>query len=369
MAASKRPAEAVDDNSRDADGASDPVSAADLDLARRREEGAKRQKLYASAKRDLGEAFGTKKAQKIQRSRESNVVDTSGLGSVLGSLVEDINAASAAMPSAAEVKAKQDSMRPVPPHDLTAETPDKAYPIAGIMLPHEIDAIKAHCEQIRKATATAPVPAPAPDDAEDGPGVAASGAAVGGGGGGVSVDRARLQLLATGSSRYLSSKLRQAFSQPGQKKPEKLRIRTIYYASCLAALYLHRRSVGDREKLAMKLRSPPAALLDSLLARFAAGGKVVDARDETRLLTHLFVLCLHLDGFALEPRLLQEDLGLRPPAVATLLKELGCTLQPITETQRVQRGLSKAEARQIKRAVLRAPLVFPEIKRGGPPKK
>ena len=343
--AQKRRAETVEQStdgaaaaSNDNDGISTTTTPTQDELyQQQRQENAKRQKVYQTARKDLGEAFGTKKAQKLQRSRDSNRVDTSGLNTVLDSLVSEINTNAANGPSRAAIQEKQESMRPIPPHDVTAESPELAYPIGGIMLKQEVDAIRPHCSQLKKS---------------------ASGSG--------SDDKAKLQMLATGSSRYLASKLRQACSQ---EKVDGKRIRIIYYASVLAGLFIHRRGISDRDRLLEKLRSPPTALVESLLARFVPNGKTMDSRDEHRLLTHLFALALHLDGFATEPRQLQEDLGLRPPVVATLFKEMGCQMQPLTETQRVQRGLSKIEARQVKRAVLKVPLIFPEIKRGGPPKK
>ncbi|BFZ52987.1 DNA-directed RNA polymerase I subunit rpa49 [Savitreella phatthalungensis] len=309
---------------------------AEQDYEIRRQESAKRQKVYADAKKDLGDAFGTKKAQKLQRSRESNLVSTNGIGSVMSTLMEDINAGSALVPGKEEVIAKQEEMRPIPPHDKQTDVLALAYPLEGVIQRNEMDALKQYCESFKKI--------------ED--------------------DKNRLQALACSQSRYINHRMRRVFDEAEtdpKRKVDTKRLRIIYYASVLLGIFLNRRLVGTREKLSEKLRNPPGALLDSLILRFAPAGRI-DSRGNSRILTHLFVLALHLDGFSCEIKELQEDLGMRPPEVVTLWRELGCQIQPLSDAERQRKKLSRAEAKHHRRAVLRTPLVFPQIKRGGPPR-
>lgn len=288
---------------------------------------------YADQRKNLGASFGTRKAQKVQANRESNIIDTSNLGSVMDSLVESINEKAKTVPTRESVQAKQDEMRPVPKYHLEAENPQDIYRLEDIILPNELEAMKSQISSLKKTT----------DEAS------------------------RKILLGYRNSTYLNNRLRRTFDVEDGKKPDSTRLRVIYFASLLLSLYINRRQVGDREKLSAKLNNPPSVLLESLVGRFADQNKV-DDRNADRILTHLFVLGLHLDNFATELRTLQEDLQLRPPQIAMLYKELGCTVAPLTETQRTAAGLTKSEAKSLKRAVLKAPLIFPPPKRG-PAKK
>lgn len=295
---------------------------------------AKKQSRYADARKSLGSSFGTRKAQNIQRNRESNVIDTTHLGGIVSHLVARVNADAATMPSKADVQAKQDALRPVPPYNLEAQVPEDAYPLTSIILPAENEAMKQAVSVLKKS----------PEETS------------------------RASLLPYRRSRYLNSRLQRTFDVPEGQKVDSKRLRLIYMASLLMGLYHCKRHIGDRDKLAERLNGPPPALLDSVVGRFSVNG-TIDNRGSDRLLTHLFALALFLDHFSSELSALQEDLSLRPPQIATLFKEMGCIVSPITETQRLTIGLTKAEARHVKRAVLKVPLQFPAPKRGGPVKR
>lgn len=284
---------------------------------------------YAEQRKTLGSSFGTRKAQKVQANRESNVIDTSNLGGVMDSLVASINEKAKSVPSKETVQAKQDDLRPIPKYNLSAERPEDIYELKSLITQSEHDAMKPFVSAVKKT--------------ED--------------------DRSRITMLACRNSAYLNERLRRSFNVEEGKKVDSKRLRIIYYASLLLSLYLNRRLVSDREKLVLKLNNPPSDLLDSILAKFSENN-VIDNRNTDRLLSHLFVLGLHLDNFASELKIIQEDLQLRPPQIATLYKELGCSVAPLTETQRIAAGLTKSEAKSLKRAVLKVPLTFPPPKRG-----
>jgi len=48
---------------------------------------------------------------------------------------------------------------------------------------------------------------------------------------------------------------------------------------------------------------------------------------------------------------------------------LGCTTDVLGPAEREERGLSMAAAREMRRAVLKAPVKFPNVKRRGPVKR
>lgn len=288
-----------------------------------------KQTKYVEQRKSLGASFGTRKAQKVQANRESNIIDTSNIGNVMNSLVESINQGAQTVPTKEAVQAKQDEMRPIPVYHLDAESPEEVYKYHDLILPAEIDAMKPQISALKKTTD----------------------------------DRGRTTLLGCRNSTYLKEALRRTFNVEEGKKPDSKRLRIIYYASLLMGVYNNRRIISDREKLMTRLNNPSTTLIDSILSRFSERN-IIDNRNTDRLLTHLFVLGLYLDNFASELKLMQEDLQLRPPQIATLYKELGCTVSPLTETQRAMAGLSKSEAKSVKRAVLKVPLTFPPPKRG-----
>ncbi|ORY87875.1 RNA polymerase I associated factor, A49-like protein [Protomyces lactucae-debilis] len=294
----------------------------------------KKQNVYAAARKSLGSAFGTRKAQNIQRTRESNVIDTTHLGGVMSHLVARVNAEAESVPSKESIQAKQDALRPVPPYNLAADAVEDVYPLTSLILPAESEAMKQVISVLKKSTE----------------------------------ETSRTSLLPYRRSRYVNSRLQRTFDVPEGEKVDSKRLRLIYMASLLMGLYHNKRWASDKEKLSEKLNGPPPALLESIVARFTQNGSI-DNRGSDRLLTHLFALALFLDYFSTELKTLQEDLSLRPPQIATLFKEMGCTVAPITETQRLVSGLTKSEARSVKRAVLKTPLTFPAPKRGGPVKR
>ena len=298
------------------------------------EAGNKKLSKIAEQKRTLGATFGTRKARKRQANRDSNVIDTSNLDNIMYSLVESINENAKAVPDQALIDAKQEELRPVPKYNLHAETPAEVYKLENIILPENHEAMKSHISALKKATDNS----------------------------------SRIDMLAVRRSNYLNDRLLRLYDVSDGQKFDSSRARIIYFASVLMGFYLNRRGLADREKLALRLGNPPSVLLDSVMARFSENN-AVDNRNADKLLTHLFVLGLHLDNFASDLKALQEDLQLRPPQIASLYKELGCTVGPITEAQRLALALPKSETKALRRAVLKVPLTFPPPKRGGPVKR
>lgn len=293
-----------------------------------------KQAKYYEAKKELGNSFGTRKAQKQQTVRDSNIINTSNIRSIMGSIVVGINETAHSVPSKADMKAKQDAMRPIPTYHLDADTPQDAYRLQELILPAEIESMKPQISLLKKA--------------QD--------------------EKSQWTPLACRRSTYVSRQLQRVFNVSEGQKPDSKRLRIIYFLSLLIGFYKHRMLVKDKGKLSIKLFNPPSDLLTSLISRFSERD-VVDLRNADRILTHIFVLGLHLDNFSSEIKAIQEDLELRPPQIVTLYKELGCTVSPLTETQRLAANLTKAQAKSLKCAVLKTPLKLPDVKRGGPARR
>jgi DNA-directed RNA polymerase I subunit RPA49 len=52
-----------------------------------------------------------------------------------------------------------------------------------------------------------------------------------------------------------------------------------------------------------------------------------------------------------------------------MFQNLGCSTDVLGPAEREERGLSMAAAREMRRAVLKAPVKFPNVKRRGPVKR
>ena len=289
-----------------------------------------KQSKYLEQRKALGSSFGTRKAQKIQATRDSNIIDTSNLTGVMDSLVSLINAGAQTVPTQELIQAKQEELRPVPKYDLAAETPSEIYKLDDVITSSDKEATRSIVSAMKNSDAAGCV-----------------------------------SQLAHRRSTYLNQHIHRIMDVKEGEKVDSKSLRIIYFASVLIGLYNNRRSCDNREKLTQRLNNCPSTLLDSLLTRFTNRG-VMDNRNADRLLNHFLVLSLHLDNFAVDMKQVQEDLQLRPPQIAQLYKELGCTVSPLTESQRLARNLTKHEAKSLKRAVLKVPLTFPPPKRGGP---
>jgi len=91
---------------------------------------------------------------------------------------------------------------------------------------------------------------------------------------------------------------------------------------------------------------------------------VVSPRLEQKVLYYMAVLCLMVDKFDVDLYDLKHDLNILPKELAQAFKEVGCSIRDISKTQLAASKLTKAEAAQHKRAVLKIPLEFPP-----PPRK
>jgi DNA-directed RNA polymerase I subunit RPA49 len=93
---------------------------------------------------------------------------------------------------------------------------------------------------------------------------------------------------------------------------------------------------------------------------------------ETRILCHIFLVCLHYEGYSsLDINLLQSDLSLNPKKTSEIVKSLGCriltpkgadTEKIIAKWQNEGKTSSiptSSSSRKVKIASLKIPLEFP----------
>ncbi|KAI0070971.1 RNA polymerase I associated factor A49-like protein [Panus rudis PR-1116 ss-1] len=275
----------------------------------------------------LGETFGTKKAKAAIRAAERRRVDVDAIRGVAGHLQERIGENTESLPSKEEAKAEQDASRLVPPYDASAQHPKDAYPLHGIIPEAEFNALSVTA--LKNASST----------------------------------EERMQALPFNRSQWIKSRLNLIFSAP---KPKKSDLKIVLYISTLIAFKQASRQVNDKQALQKRLKGIPTLVVDALVTRFTEGTRNsnevrVTSQMETRLLTHIFALCLHIDDFATDPAMIAQDLSMDPVKVNTLFRSLGCKLQGLTETDVKRLGLPDAMV-GTKRAVLKVPLEFPTVR-------
>ncbi|GAO50087.1 Rpa49 subunit specific to nuclear RNA polymerase I [Saitoella complicata NRRL Y-17804] len=289
---------------------------------------------YREARNALGEAFGTKKAKQAIKSQDANKVEASTLDNVADAIVSDVKAATKNMPTKEDMKREQEEDRPIPTPNVESETPAGVYPLDTVISPAELSIINVK-------------PFLAPDLATD--------------------KKKREGLLPYRQSTYVTDRLTKILSSNAEKK-DTHRLKLLYYASLLMAFYVNHRVAGKKDILSTKLGSPPQILVDGFISRYTEqpGGDarpVVTAKRLDKVLCYLFVVCLHLDNFSVDMNMLAADLSLKAARTQELFRTLGCKVMGCTETQRVALNISKAEARNYKRAVLKCPPEFPEVRK------
>jgi DNA-directed RNA polymerase I subunit RPA49 len=268
---------------------------------------------WLASRRTLGGAFGTKKAQAALRAAERNQIDVAAMEGVMGHLQDRVDANTEALPSqgwylasslgwyqhtyqvltssfhSAEAKASADAARPIPAFDASATTPAGAYPLANIV--------------------------PAPEWASLGPLTAALSHAS-------STDE-RTKMLPDVRSAWITQKLEGVFgtlgvaAKTGTDMSKKDTLKAIAYVSTLMAFRKLYRTLDSADKIASRLRGVPSTVREGVLGRFsetargsANAAAIKTSAMETKLLTHMFAMCLHVDNFAVDSAVLAKDLNM-----------------------------------------------------------
>ncbi|KAJ3515004.1 hypothetical protein NLJ89_g2033 [Agrocybe chaxingu] len=121
----------------------------------------------------------------------------------------------------------------------------------------------------------------------------------------------------------------------------------------------------DKDKIALlAYRAVPSIVVDSLLSRFAETARAsssyqATSTTKTNLLTHIFALCLKVDNYATNTKVVAHDLSMPITEVNQLFKSLGCKIMKLGERERGRLGLAGSSAED-KHAVLNAPVEFPK---------
>ncbi|THG97457.1 hypothetical protein EW145_g7611 [Phellinidium pouzarii] len=278
----------------------------------------------------LGEAFGSRKAQKAIRAAERNKVDVSAMASVTGHIQDSIEANTLSLPTQGkqEAKAIADSNRNIPPYDLNATTPEDVYKLYEIIPEAEFEAIP-----IRNILAASSM-------------------------------EERMKYIPFNRSDWIRQHLNSIFSSP---KPNKKEIKIVLYIAFLLMFRICDPKLREKKELLQKrMGDVPIVIVDGIMARFTetlrGSTKIQFTTDnEVKLMTHMFALCLHLDNFASDTTLIAADLRETVTKINQFFKLLGCRIEKLGTMEISRLGLSAASAGN-KRAVLRIPLEFPKAR-------
>lgn len=91
--------------------------------------------------------------------------------------------------------------------------------------------------------------------------------------------------------------------------------------------------------------------------------QTVSPKLEQKLMYWIAVIALMVDDYDVDLFDLKRDLNVQPKDIALTFKEVGCTVREMTKVQTAAANMTKAEASQHRRAVLKVPLEFPSAPR------
>nr|GAT56042.1 Rpa49 subunit specific to nuclear RNA polymerase I [Mycena chlorophos] len=277
---------------------------------------------YFKAKTALGETFGTKKAKAAIRARERNVVDVGAMEGTIDFVMAGIDKAAEGLMTKEAAKELADKSRPIPPFDAETANVDEVYPLHGIIPEAEWKGLSV----------AAFYEAGTPGD--------------------------RRQLLPLRNSSWVNTRVEAALTG-AKTKDRKKTLKLLFYISCMMGFRKEMSRKPSREDLSTRLSVVPDTVIDSLVSRFTQ-----TARDttqprttpdlEVRLLSHMFALCLRVDGYAADYTTIAQDLAMPTDKISAIFRNLGCKVNKLTERERTRLGLPDSVADE-RRAVLHAP--------------
>lgn len=269
----------------------------------------------------LGQEFGTRKAKKSINSVSQNRIEADKLASSEDQIVDSVEAATADLPTLSEVQSGVDAARPTPVANVQATNVEDVYTIESVIPRKEWSAIRV---DLLKDSA--------------------------------------IEFFPYKASRFIKERVE-------GKEVLTERMKLLYYALLLMGVY-HNRRVKDKQSLTEKLNNPSEVLVDGVVARFTslkagAFGKSkdrsfkIDPFHEDKLLCHLLVLVLHIEGFTVLVPPLAQELGMKPSRLTGLFRALGCGVKGATLGEADRFKVPRASAASYKVARLRVPFKEP----------
>lgn len=284
----------------------------------------------------LGHTFGTRKAQKLLRSRELNQIDSAVLADIREDLVDSVKSSTDSLPTQEQVKVAQDKDRLLPPCFENATHPAEIYPIESIIPQKEWQLIRAD-----------PILEAAEGDERN--------------------------ALLPYNSPYVAARLARHSELDAANTSDVNFVKTLYYLSFLLGFYQNRRT-KKKQMLAERLQFPPDMVVNGALSRFSNsynpksrdGRFVLDNGSELKLFAYIAALALRVDSYVLEILPLANELKIKPSKLQEILQAMGCNIKVASSAQAEALKLAKGVAANYKIATLTVPFKLPDgIKRRG----
>ncbi|KAJ9104598.1 hypothetical protein QFC21_002096 [Naganishia friedmannii] len=130
-------------------------------------------------------------------------------------------------------------------------------------------------------------------------------------------------------------------------------------------------ALGNPSSLSEKMNHMPTVILNGLIERFTEKAKgsikpVITPAMDNKLLAYQFAIRLAVENWAADIEATASDLQLASHRVADIYKSLGCTVDNVSISDRERLGMKAGEARNMRKAILQAPPVFPRERKRGP---
>lgn len=244
------------------------------------------------ARNALGETFGTKKAKKAIKEAERNHVDIEAMANVAGYIQQDISENTDILPTRESIKATSDSQRPLPPYNENGDGLEEVYKTSNIVTDPEMNSIRL--DKILTS----------PDSKTIG------------------------SLLPSGeSSNYIIERLIALKDVKGSKS-NRTKMKLLVYMSYLYAF----RSLGrlSRSKVQEKTNAP-GTIIEGLFSKFTETPRgstktTVTPFTQSKLLSYILVLALHIDDNSVDPSPIAKELALPITKVNETFKSIGCSI-------------------------------------------
>lgn len=275
---------------------------------------------YKAARNLLGETFGTKKKKKEIKSEEKNKVDVQDLASSALVLDTTIEKKLAQLPGKEQVQEEMEMARPVPAFDKSTTKVDEIYKIESIISLPEFEIIPT---QMFSQLSAEKIEA----------------------------------LESSGTVTPFVSKCLKKLMSKGEKV-DLLELSKIVYLQLL----IHFKGVRDSSFPSLtknqKLNGifTPKLIISKFLETFSTFDTIEGAKKykmsswhKEKLMAHISVLALIIDGFSCPVELLAKDLKITSIKMTERFKAVGCSVETI-----------RAEGVSSKIATLKAPLQFPK---------
>ncbi|KAF8154095.1 RNA polymerase I associated factor, A49-like protein [Crassisporium funariophilum] len=282
---------------------------------------------YLEARKALGETFGNKKQKANIRAQERNRIDVGAMEGVMGYVMDSIDKGAEGLLTKEETKEAADNNRLIPPFSATATEPAEVYPLHDIIPEAEWKSLSLSSFDAAQS------------------------------------DGERIAMLPFRKSIWVNDHLKATMEATGKTKKKNLKI-LLYISAMLAFRQAASSKALEKDKLYERLAGIPAIVVDSFLSRFAemprgSTSYQVTSATKTSLMTHIFALCLKLDNYATNTKVIAQDLSMPVTDVNNLFKSLGCKVSKLGERDRLRLGQS-ANSAEDQRAVLSAPVEFPK---------